>query len=156
MIVNASYFTLMDGHEYFSRDEVIVKLKALRAKYRETELLMTKNENVDEVRNKLHQINSDFDHLMCLCTFVNEDETMPGSTSLKIDVIKVKDDFKQKVESWLARVELPGVPAENESYLCESANVRPNMPVDVHEACMMVNADGAMSVRDKPPDMVPS
>ena len=155
MIVNASYFTLMDGHEYLSPDEVIVKLKALRVKYGETELLMTKNENVGEVRNKLHQINSDFDHLMCLCTFVNEDETMPGSTSLKIDVIKVKDDFKQKVESWLARVELPGVPAGNESYLCESANVRPNMPVDVHEACMMVNVDGAMSVRDEPSGMVP-
>ena len=79
---------------------------------------------------------------------------MPGSTSLKVDVIKVKDDFKQMVESWLARVELPGVPAKNESHVCEFASIRPDIPVDVHEACIMVNADGAMSVRDKPPDMV--
>ena len=68
---------------------------------------MTDSENVARVRARLREINSKFDILMCLCTFVDEDETVPGSTSPKLDFIKGKDDFTHRVEAWLASVEMP-------------------------------------------------
>ena len=103
-------------------EQVIAKLKALKAIYFETEQLMTDSENVARVRARLREINSKFDILMCLCTFVDEDETVPGSTSPKLDFIKGKDDFTHRVEAWLASVEMPdgNESCEPESQCCHS------------------------------------
>ena len=95
------------SHEFSLTEQVIAKLKALKANYVETEQLMTDAENVAQVRARLREINSEFDILMCLCAFVGDDETMHGSTSHKVDFVKGKEDFKHRVEAWLACVDLP-------------------------------------------------
>ena len=132
------------SHNHLLTEQVISKLKALKAKYRETELLMSKNENVAEVRNQLQQINSDFDQLMCLCLYVEEDETMPGSTSHKIDVIKGKDNFNRKVETWLACVHVPSVFEGNP--LCESEPSRRTMTSDVLDECQLTESGAGVAV----------
>ena len=94
-------------HSCLLTDDVIVRLKALRANYKETECLMSGTENIDAVRTRLRQINSDFDSLMFLCAFVDDNDTMPGSISRKVDIIRGKENFNCRVEKWLANVELP-------------------------------------------------
>ena len=94
-------------HSCLLTDDVIVRLKALRASYKETECLMSGTENIDAVRTRLQQINSDFDSLMFLCAFVDDNDTMPGSISRKVDIIRGKENFNCRVEKWLANVELP-------------------------------------------------
>ena len=41
---------------------------------------------------------------MCLFIYVRKDETIPGSVSHKVEIIKGRNDFKTRVESWLADV----------------------------------------------------
>ena len=66
----------MDKHECLLTENVISKLKALKMKYRETELLMSNAENAHIVASRLRQINHDFDFLMSICSFIREGETM--------------------------------------------------------------------------------
>ena len=60
---------------------------------------------------------------MCLCVYVREDETIPGSVSHKADIIKGKNDFKTRVESWLADVGPPGG-GERESFWPDAVDDR--------------------------------
>ena len=94
-------------HSCLLTDDVIVRLKALRANYKETECLMSGTENIDVVRTRLRQINSDYDSLMFLCAFVDDNDAMPGSISRKVDIIRGKENFNYRVEKWFANVELP-------------------------------------------------
>lgn len=137
----------MDGGYSHSHDclltyEVVSKLATLRAEYRNVESLMSDSKNVTVVRSKLQHINCDFDNLMCLCSFINENETMPGSTSHKIDVIERKNDFKGRVESWLACAELPDSASEAE--LCVSEPVS-SMPASVSVGGVQKSADAGLN-----------
>ena len=98
------------SHHCVLTDKIISGLHALKAEYVKTEALMSDPENVRSVQNKLKLINNNFDELMLLCCFIRDDETMPGSTSHKIDVIKGKGRFGRKVEDWLSSVGMPEVP----------------------------------------------
>ena len=93
-------------HSCLLSDDVIVRLKALQAN-KETEHLMSGTENIDAVRTRLRQINSDFDSFMFLCAFVDDNDTMPSRISREADIIRGKKKFNRKVKKWLANVELP-------------------------------------------------
>ena len=90
-----------------SNAEIVLSLKALRAKYREVELLMKSIDNADGVRTVLCQINVEFDRLMNMCCNIDENQTIPGSASHKIEVINSGNAFKDKVECWLLGTEMP-------------------------------------------------
>ena len=95
--------------------DVISKLKDLKSKYRKTELLISNAENAHNVSGRLRQINHDFDFVWSICSIIRKDETMPGRTSYEIDMIKGKDAFNQRVEEWLANVEVSADEDELES-----------------------------------------
>ena len=130
------------SHDCLLTEQVMAKLKVLKANYVATEQLMFDTENVAQVRARLREINSEFDILMCLCTFVDEDETMPGCTSHKVDFVKGKEDFMHRVEAWLACVELPG-----ENGLCEPESASGS----VHVA--RCGSDAGVGVCGRPSDM---
>ena len=98
------------SHHCVLTDKIISGLHALKAEYVKTEALMNDPENVRSVQSKLKLINNNFDELILLCCFIRDDETMPGSTSHKIDVIEGKGTFGRKVEDWLSSVGMPEVP----------------------------------------------
>ena len=62
-------------------DDIIIRLRALKAKYLDAERLMCAEEpvNVNRLRSTLHDINVEFDNLMCLKIDIDENVTMPGS-----------------------------------------------------------------------------
>ena len=105
---------MMDDHDLNA--EIVLSLKALRAKYREVELLMKSIDNADDVQTVLCQINVDFDRLMNMCCNIDENQTMPGSASRKIEVINGRNAFMDKVECWLFGTEMP--------YMCSISNER--------------------------------
>ena len=94
----------MEAHN----DDIIISLRALKPKYFDAERLMCSEEpvNVNRLRSTLHDINVEFDNLMCLAINIEEKETMSGSTSHKIDVIKQKGKHQNRIESWLRDVEV--------------------------------------------------
>ena len=96
---------MMDDHNLNA--EIVLSLKALRAKYRKAELLMKRIDNADDVRTVLCQINVEFDRLINMCCNIDENQTMPGSASLKIEVINGRNAFKDKIECWLLGTEMP-------------------------------------------------
>ena len=59
-------------------DEIIISLRALKVKYFDTERLMCTEEpvNVNRLRSTLHDINVEFNNLMCLAINIDEKETM--------------------------------------------------------------------------------
>ena len=60
--------------------------------------------NANDVQKVLRQIKLDFDVLINLCVNIGENETMPGVTSHKLDIINGRKAFNDKVESWLLAV----------------------------------------------------
>ena len=82
---------MMDDHDL--NDEIVSSLKALRANYREVELLMKSIDNADDVRTVLGQINVELDRLMNMCCNTDENQSMPGSASRKIEVINGRNAF---------------------------------------------------------------
>ena len=71
-------------------------------------------DNADDVRTVLCQINVELDRLMNMCCNIDENQTMPGSASRKIEVINGRNAFKDKVECWLLGTEMP--------YMCSVSN----------------------------------
>ena len=96
----------MSTHNY---DVIVSSLMTLKAKYYDAEKLMSKSNNdvinVDRLRSMLREINSEFDKLMCLTIDFKESDTVPGSISHKVDVIKSKGEIELRIESWLREVE---------------------------------------------------
>ena len=82
----------------------------MKAKYFDAERLMCAEElvNVNCLRSKLHDINVEFDNLMCLAINIDENVTMPGTMSHKVDVIKQKGKLQDRIESWLRDMEVSG------------------------------------------------
>ena len=82
-------------------DDIIISLRGLKAKYFDAERLMYAEEpvNVNRLRSKLHDINVEIDNLMCLAINIDENETMPGTMSHKVDVIKQKGKLQDRIES---------------------------------------------------------
>ena len=82
-------------------NDIIISLKVLKAKYFDAERLVCAEDpvNVNRLRFTLHDINVEFDDLMCLTINIDEDETMPGSMSHKVDVIKQKVKLQDRIES---------------------------------------------------------
>ena len=105
MFITFNLSLMMDNHDLNA--EIVLSLKALRAKYREVELLMKSIDNADDVQTVLCQINIEFDRLMNMCCNIDENQTMPGSASRKIEVINDRNAFKDKVECWLLGTEMP-------------------------------------------------
>ena len=79
------------------------------------ELLISNAEKAHNVASRLRQINHDFDFLMSICSFIQEDETMHGRMSHKIDMIKRKNVYNQRVEELLANIQVPAHENELES-----------------------------------------
>ena len=50
-------------------------------------------DNADDVRTVLCQINVELDRLMNMCCNIDENQTMPGSASRKIEVINGRNAF---------------------------------------------------------------
>ena len=71
-------------------DDAIISFRALKVKYFDAERLTCTEElvNFNCLRSTLRHINAGFDNLMCLAINIEENETMPGSMSHKVDVIK--------------------------------------------------------------------
>ena len=62
--------------------------------------------SVNCLRSTLHDINVAFDNLMCLAINIEENETMPGSMSHKVDVIRQKVKLQNRIKSWLRDAEV--------------------------------------------------
>ena len=97
-------------------DDIIISLRALKAKYFDAERLMCAEEpvNVNRLSSNLHDINVEFDNLMCLAINIDENETMPGTMSHKVDVIKQKGKLQDRIESWLRDMEVSGADGVND------------------------------------------
>ena len=55
-------------------------------------------EPVNVNRSTLHDINVEFDNLMCLAINIEENETMLGRMSHKVDVIKQKGKLQNRIK----------------------------------------------------------
>ena len=83
-----------------AHNKLIISLRALKAKYLDAERLMCTEEsvNLNRLHSTLHDINVEFDDLMCLAINIKGNETMPGSMSHKVDVIMQKGKLQNKIE----------------------------------------------------------
>lgn len=91
-------------------DDIMVSLLALKTRYHDAEGLMTAKNSfcVNQLRCVLRDINVEFDRLKCLSVDIEENETMPGSTSHKVDIVKRNGNLQTRIESWIRDVEMPG------------------------------------------------
>lgn len=63
------------------KEGIHAQLKALKASQEEIEVLIEGTGNVINVREKLNELNCNFDKLMAMCVNMGETDTMPGNTS---------------------------------------------------------------------------
>ena len=113
--------------------EIAAQLYSLKAKRFQIESLMSSPlpGNAENVSTLLRELISEFDNFVDLCEHFDENDTLPGSTSHKVEVFEGNQDVIKRVNKWLHEVEVtdvcgsPPIPKPRRVY-AESVISRPS------------------------------
>ena len=88
------------------KKRVIAALKDLEMDYLAAERLMLDRDR-EKLRERLLAVDASYNELMNLCGGMSDSDSMPGSSSRKIDRIRGKAEFDARVEQWLRDIATP-------------------------------------------------
>ena len=73
--------------------------------YKASDSLMTKSDNVDEMKVLLTRVNSAYDCLTSLCSNLSNADLVPGTSITKLDFDSEYWEFKLKVQQWFDKMQ---------------------------------------------------
>ena len=73
--------------------------------YKASDSLMTKSDNVDEMKVLVTWVNPAYDCLTSLCSYLSNADLVPGTSITKLDFDSEYWEFKLKVQQWFDKMQ---------------------------------------------------